>query len=864
VARSEALLAEGVADLWDSGKVSSSRQLHIEYEGPPLGSSERYFWRVQVWDAEGRTSEPSGICWWEMGLLSPDDWTGFWISDGSEQPATEEAFYEDDPVPLFRRSFHVDGPVKRARLYAVGLGYCELRLNGDALSDHALDPAWTSFESRVYYTCMDLTGELQTGENVLGALLGNGWYNPLPMRMWGRINVREHLAVGRPRLLAQLNIEYEDGSVQTVASDEAWRVGSGPILRNSVYLGEKYDARLEQPGWDRPGFDDSEWSSASAADSNLGELRTLPIPPIRVTAHLAPVSMNEVTPGVYIFDLGRNFAGWVRLRVQGPRGTTVRMRMGERLYPDGTLNPMTAVAGQIKGMKEDGTPRGGPGAPEIAWQSNSYTLRGGGPEEYTPRFTFHGFRYVEVTGFPGKPTLESIEGLRLNTDVEPAGSFSCSNDRFNRLHQMVQWTLLSNLFSVQSDCPGREKFQYGGDIVATSEMAIFGYDVASFYAKTVSDHRDAVRGEGWFTETAPYVGIAAGNYVEEAGPISWGLAHPLLMTQLHQYYGDRQIIEQHFEAARTWVDLLDQHSDGRVIDRCIGDHESLDPNPVELIATAHFYLAASLVAGFAKILGRSGEEARYRQLALKIKDAFVERFLEPGTGSFGAGTQSTQATALHLGLAPEGEVERATQRMVDEVLVAHDGHIATGIFGTKYLLNALSTTGHADVAYQMVDEPTYPGWGYMLERGATTLWETWAESDDVYSQNHPMFGSVGEWFYKCLAGIRPEESAIGFDRFRIEPKLPEGLEWVEASYESVRGTIRSSWRLEDDLLYFDVEIPVNTTGVVQLPTRDPMSSQEGGRLLSEVSSIRKLPATSPDAARFELGSGRYSFTAVAP
>ena len=538
--------------------------------------------------------------------------------------------------------------------------------------------------------------------------------------------------------------------------------------------------------------------------------------------------------------------------------------MGECLYPDGTLNPMTAVAGQIKGLKEDGTPRGGPGAPEIAWQSNSYTLRGGGPEEYTPRFTFHGLRYVEVTGFPGRPTRESIEGLRLNTDVESAGSFSCSNERFNRLHEMVQRTLLSNLFSVQSDCPGREKFQYGGDIVATSEAAMFGYDMASFYAKTVSDFRDAVRGEGWLPETAPYVGIAAENYVEEAGPISWGLAHPLLLAQLYQYYGDRHIIEEHFDAARTWVDLLESHSDGYIIDRCIGDHESLDPNPTELIATAHFFQAVSLVAGFANILGRSQQEAEYRQLAKKIEDAFVERFLEPGTGRFGIGTQGAQATALHLDLVPETEIAGATQRLIDEVLVAHDGHIATGIFGTKYLLSALSRTGHADVVYRMVDETSYPGWGYMLEQGATTLWETWAESDDVYSQNHPMFGSVSEWSYKFLAGIRPEEIAVGFDRFWIAPTIPEGLEWVEASYESVRGTVRSSWRLEDDLLHFDVEIPVNTTAVVQLLTSDPMSVREGGQLLAGVSSLRMLPTTSPDAARCELGSGRYSFTAAAP
>jgi len=864
VAGSEALLETGAGDLWDSGKVSTRRQLHIEYEGPPLPTGQRCFWRVQVWDAEGRPSDPSGVSWWEMGMLSPDDWAGFWISDGSQSPPSEEAFYENDPAPLFRRSFYVDKPVKRARLYAVGLGYCELRLNGRAPSDHVLDPAWTSFGRRVFYTCEDLTDQLIKGENVLGAMLGNGWFNPLPMRMWGRRNIRDHLVVGRPQLLAQLNIEYDDGSCQTVASDGAWRVRPGPILRNSVYLGEVYDARLEEPGWDRPGFDDSEWDPASAADPVPGELRVRPIPPIRVTSRLTPVSMSEISPGVYIFDLGRNFAGWVRLHVQGPRGSTVRMRMGELIYPDGTLNPMTAVAGQIKGLNEDETPRGGPGAPEIAWQSNSYTLRGGDTEEYTPRFSFHGLRYVEVTGFPGRPTVDSIEGLRLNTDVETAGSFSCSNERLTGLHEAVQWTLLSNLFSVQSDCPAREKFQYGGDIVATSEMAIFGYDMASFYAKTVCDHGDAARGEGWFTETAPFVGIAAGNYVEEAGPISWGLAHPLLIAQLYQYYGDRRIIEEHFEAAGTWVDLLDRYSEGHIIDRCIGDHESLDPNPVELIATAHFHQAASLVAGFANILGHSQEEARYRRLAMEIKNAFVERFLEPGTGQFGPATQAAQATALHMGLVPEGEVERAIQRMIYEVRVTHGGHIAAGIFGTKYLLNALSTTGHIDVAYGMVDEPSYPGWGYMLERGATTLWESWAESDDVYSQNHPMFGSVSEWFYKFLAGIRPEESAVGFDRFRIEPEMPEGLEWVKASYESVRGPIRSSWRLEDDTLHFDVEIPVNTTAAVQLPTGDPMSAREGGRLLSEDSSIRKLPPTSPRAVRFELGSGRYSFTAVAP
>ncbi|MFT5516476.1 MAG: alpha-L-rhamnosidase [Rhodothermales bacterium] len=862
VASSEAGLATGVADLWDSGWVVSPQQLHIEYAGRALASGERAFWRVQVRDGDGLESLPSAGYWWEMGLPRPEDWQGQWISDGKALPATDQAHFQDDPAPLFRRPFRIDKPVRRARLYAAGLGYYECRLNGQKVSDHALDPAWTSFESRVFYTTHDVTASLREGENVLGALVGNGWYNPLPLRMWGRINLREHLPVGRPTLMAQLVVEFEDGTTIRIATDPAWRVSEGPIVRNSVFLGEEYDARLEQSGWDEPGFDDSDWRAASpakATDHTPGALCAMPIPPIRVTATLHPVSLVEVSPGVYIFDLGQNFAGWVRLRVQGPRGTKVIMRTGELLYPDGTLNPMTAVAGQIKGLNTDGTPRGGPGSPEIAWQSDSYVLRGGGPEEYTPRFTFHGFRYVEVTGFPGVPTLDSIEGLRLNTDVPSNGSFSCSNERFNQIQRMVEWTFLSNLFSVQSDCPAREKFQYGGDIVASSEMALLNFDMATFYAKTVSDHADAVRGDGWFTETAPYVGISAENYVKDAGPIGWGLAHPVLVAQLYQYYGDRRIVQEHFEAARTWVDLLEQYSDGYIIDRCIGDHESLDPKPIELIATAQFHLAASLVAGFADTLQRPEDAAHYRQLAAQIKTAFVEHFLEPGTGRFGIGTQAAQSAALYLGLTPNGEFDRAVKHMVDEVLVTHGGHIATGIFGTKYLLNALTDTGHSEVAYRMVDQPDYPGWGHMLEQGATTLWETWAQSDNVYSQNHPMFSAVSEWFFKGLGGIKPVDSAAGFDRFLIEPSTVSALDWVGVSYESVRGTIGSRWRREDDVLYFDLEIPVNTTAVVRLPARDVALVQESGRAVSEVPFMRPVMAPDGQALRLELGSGRYAF-----
>lgn len=874
VARSAAGLAADRGDLWDSGRVESAEQLHIVYQGRPLASAERCHWKVRAWDQEGRPTPFSQPSWWEMGLLRPADWRGRWVDDAKPLPVRDEDFYRDDPAPLFRRAFEVRAGVRRARLYAAGLGYYELRCNGEKVSDHVLDPAWTGYETRVLYTTHDVTALLTDGPNALGVMLGNGWFNPLPLRMWGRINLRDHLPVGRPRFILQLNIEYEDGSTQSIASDERWRVAAGPIVRNSVYLGEVYDARREQPGWDQPGFDDSGWARASLAagsgtdgggrSDRLGELHSQVVPPIRVTATLPPATVTEVRPGVFIFDMGQNFAGWARLRVEGRRGATVTMRMGELLHPDGTLNVMTSVAGQIKGANRDGTPRGGAGAPDIAWQSNEYTLRGSGPEVYTPRFTFHGFRFVEVTGFPGTPSLDAIEGLRLNSAVEPVGTFNCSNDLVNRIQSMVQWTLLSNLFSVQSDCPAREKFQYGGDIVASSEMAILNYDMTGFYAKTVLDHQDAVRGPGWFTETAPFVGISAASYDPDAGPIGWGLAHPLLVAQLFQYYGNARIVQEQYEAAGRWVELLSNNADGYIVDRCIGDHESLDPKPIALMATAHFFQAVRLMERLAGVRGRAQDVARYATLARRIREAFINRFLVPGTGRFDIGTQACQATALYMGLVPGAERASAIREMVDRVVVDHDGHVATGIFGTKYLLDSLTETGHADVAYTMVTQETFPGWGHMLAEGATTLWEHWEYSDNTYSHNHPMFGSVSEWLFKGPGGIKPHPEAAGFDRILIEPHVVGDLTWARARYDSIRGPVTSHWRIDGDRLSLEVEIPVNATATIRVPTSDPSSVTEGGRPASTATAVTPLAADALGGARFEVGSGRYLFSARAP
>ncbi len=856
-ASTQDLLSEGTGDLWDSGKVASGESVQVVYGGQPLRPGQRVYWKVRAWDREGRPSNYSPVAWWEMGLLTPADWSGSWITRKRAEPLSEAERFGDNPVPLFRKEFLIEKKIRRARVYVSGLGYYELRLNGQRVGDEVLDPGWTTYAKRVLYSTYDVTDQLKPGHNALGVMLGNGWFNLIPLRLFGRINLRDQLTVGEPRAIMQLVVDFTDGTSQTTVTDESWKVGAGPILRDSVYLGEVYDARKEQPGWDQPGFDDSGWAQAISATQPLGPLRAQSAPPIRVTRTLKPVKLTEPKPGVWIFDLGQNFAGWARLRVQGPAGTRVRLRYGELLYPDGTLNGMTSVCTQIK--------QGGPnyrydgvGAPKTAWQMDEYILKGQGEEVYTPRFTFHGFRYVEVTGFPGQPTLGSLEGLRLNSDVAPVGSFTCSNERFNRIQQMVLWTELSNLFSVESDCPHREKFGYGGDIVAAGEMAMLNFDMARFYGKAVADLADAVRPNGGFTETAPFVGISDEGLGEESGPVGWGTAQPFLLWRLYQYYGDRRLLEENYELTKRWIALLHARARDGILDNGISDHESLVPKPRALTGTAFYYFNVRLFSNIARALGKDAEAAEAETLAETIKTAFNRRFLQPGTGRYDTATQACQAFALDLGLVPAEEHERALAVLVRDIEDTHDGHLTTGIFGTKFMLHALADSGRADVAFRIVNQGTFPGWGYMLENGATTLWEHWAFNDNTYSHNHPMFGSVSEWFYKVPAGISPAPDAVGFNKIIIRPQPVGDLNWVKASYDSVHGKVVSEWTRGERKFKLHVRVPVGAEATVFLPAKDATPVTEGGKPVERAPGVQLLRRESRDAM-LAVGSGDYEF-----
>ncbi len=848
-------LREDTGDLWDSGKVESADQLHVLYRGKPLASGQACYWKVRAWDADGRPSSWSEPASWEMGLLAPEDWAGArWLNDGKPTPTREEDFYLEDPAPLFRREFSIDKPVARARLYVTGIGYYEASLNGGRVGDLALDPAWTRYSERVFYSTHDVTAELRPGDNCLGVTLGNGWYNPLPMRMWGRRVLREHMPVGRPRFITRLAIEFTDGTRQDVLSDNDWMVGEGPILFNNIYLGEIYDARREQPGWDTAGFDDAAWGRPAVATEPIGPLRAQPLPPIRCTATLEPVGLSEPQPGVFIFDMGQNFAGWVRLSLEAPAGTSVTLRFGELLNPDGTLNPLTSVCGQIKGRRKnkEGVEAniGGPGSPLVAWQADTYIARGGGIEHYTPRFTFHAFRYVEVTGLPGKPPIDSIEGLRLNSDIERVGSFACSNELFNRIQTMCDWTFLSNIFAVQSDCPHRERFGYGGDIATTSEAFMMNYDMAAFYAKAVRDWHDSVLEDGTFTDTAPNMGT------QYCG-VAWAMVHPLLLRQLWQYYGDRQLLEEQYATARRWLEGVNARYPDFIVTEGLSDHEGLAPMPAPEMVTPLYAASARLLGELAAILGHAADAERYARLAEDIRAAYLARFFDPATGKAGPATQASQSFMLYLNLAPT-ESRPAVLDVLLEDLRRRDGHLSTGIFGTKYMLDALSREGHAGAAGAIVNQRTFPGWGHMLDLGATTLWEHWKFSDNTYSHNHPMFGSVSEWFYRWLGGIQPDPAAVGFDRIIIRPQMVSGLEWVRCAYDSARGRIVSNWQLAGGRLRMEVEIPVGATALVHVPAASPAQVREGGHPAAQAPGV-ELVTQEAGAVIYRVGAGRYLF-----
>jgi alpha-L-rhamnosidase len=1004
VASSPEGLAGDRADVWDSGRVESDRSVNVPYSGPAVESRRRYYWQVRVWDEQGQASSYSQTGWWEMGLLSPQDWKAKWITrdmplergdyeaaprwiwaadervltnatpakldfrfsfklarkpkeaalfltakdnfaawvngkqivvessmgnfgrardprghfrvipvgdlnagvnsvaaeavvqqdrnrpaqagfiallrvkmaDGKierfvsgpdwktkpEQTGhawVERAFDDSSwpaaavvpeigvaplgtpwpapPVDLLRRNFGVSKAVRSARIYSTALGTYQLYLNGRRVGDDVLAPGWTDYRKRVVYQVYDVTSQVRQGGNAIGAILGGGWYAD----GLGWLQTPYNFGPPPVRVLVQLEIEYSDGSRDSVLSDESWRAKQSPILESEIYNGENYDARLEPSGWDEPSFSDSRWGAVKVAPTPQVAVVAQNFQPIRVNEIFKPKTVTNPTPGVYVFDLGQNMVGWARLHVSGKAGTKVRMRFGEVLKPNGELyteNLRTAEA------------------------TDTYILRGKGTESFEPHFTFHGFRYIELTGYPGTPSRDAVEGVVFYTAAPFTIQFGTGNQMVNQLWSNILWGQRGNFLSVPTDCPQRdERLGWMGDAEVFWRTASFNTDLAAFSRKFTTDIRDAQSPTGAFTDVSPRVGPTGESVA------GWADAGVIIPWSAYLQFGDTRILEDNWAAMEKWMEHVAGANPNylwlKERGKDYGDWLAIgSTTSKDLIATAYWTYDASLMMRMAQVLDRPQDAQKYREVFEKVRTAFNQEYVKPD-GTIGTGSQTSYVLALHMNLLSQRTRALAVEKLVEDIK-AHDWHLTTGFLGTPYLMIELSDSGHSDVAYHLLLQNSYPSWGYMIQHGATTMWERWNGDQmmgdpSMNSYNHYAYGAVAEWLYRYAAGIDESAEDPGFHRIILHPQFDAALGEARATYDSPYGPITSNWKVDGHSIQWDVVIPPNTSGLIYLPGGAGTRIREGGKDIRQSAGVSFVLRDSHDAI-YEAGAGSYTFT----
>jgi alpha-L-rhamnosidase len=827
VAGSEEKLNGNIGDLWDSEKVNSDRSVHVGYDGRALQSGKRYWWKVCAWDKEGKVSVWSKPAFWEMGLMEPEDWKAQWIGLNSES------------APMLRKEFEVKKTIRDARVYISGLGYYELSINGSKIGDHVLDPGQTDYEQRTYYTVYDVTAAIRQGKNTAGVILGNGWYNQTVVNTkkfgWGDV------VYGKPRMITQIHIVYTDGTEELIISDKTWKGSTGPILSDNIYLGEYYDARLEKAGWDKPGYDDSKWKEAELMDSPGGKLEFQKIQPIKKIKTVKPIAITNPRPGIYVYNMGQNFAGRAKLKITAPRGKTIQLRFAETVFDNGMIDPAST------GVYATNTV-----------QTDQYTFRGSGTEIWEPRFTYHGFQYVEMTGFPGTPTLENLEGVVVNTALEETGTFECSDQMINKIHSTILWTTLSNIHGIVTDCPHRERCQWLGDILA--EMMSYNFHSPLILEKFVQDIETGRRG-------GPPNHIAPGRRTGGKASSDWGSTFIQLPYYLYLYYSDISVAGNHYEGMTYFINYLESIAKDYIISEGWGD--LFEPGSVKskrtpnaLTSTAFFYYDADLMREMAEVLGEKDDQKKYTALMDSIKTAFTEHFYNKKEKSFGS--QTADALALNFGLVPKGDEKSVAESMMNDIVEKYNGHHSTGHMGTRYIYGELSRFGYGDVAQKMLNQTAYPSFGELFQRGATTIWEYWGEkiidetSAGTRSRNHPFQGGFDVWFYNGIAGINPDPKEPGFKHIILKPQVFGTLNYARASYRSLYGLIVSDWKRKDDQFSWHISVPVNTTAEVYVPSGPDSIITESGKNAKSSEGLKYLRREG-NYAVYKAGSGEYRF-----
>ncbi len=833
-------LAKDQGDLWDSTKIKSGETRAIAYAGVPLNSTRQVFWKVRVWDQDDAPSAWSAAGEWTMGLVKPQDWKTTWITaanftgTGSSQSL------------LLRRDFTVSSGLRRAIVHVSGVGHYEMSINGAKVGNDLLTPGWTNYEKTVIYDSYDITPLLRDGSNAAGLMLGNGMYHVEKTR--GRYTKFSN-AASQPKAIALLRLDYADGHTETIATDSLWTTHAGPITFSNTYGGEDYDARLEHHGWNQPGYDAKSWSSAVTVDGPKGALKGLSVtnPPIRTFEVFKPVAKRELRPGVAVYDMGQNASLMPRLTVRGPAGSIVRIIPSELLKDDGTANQKSG---------------GGPSY----WQ---YTLAGTGSETYFPKFFYRGSRYqqVELIAAPGSselPVVESLECVMLHAASPVVGSFSSSNELFNRTWSLIRWAQRSNMFSVMTDCPHREKLGWLEEDHLNGPALRYNFDMGVMFAKSMNDMADAQLDNGFVPNIAPeYVKFGGdGDSNPFRNSPEWGSAFLLVAWQQYQFNGDLELLRRHYDGMVRYVNYLASKADSQIIDIGLGDWYDIGPKhpgpaqltPKALTATAIYYEDITVLAKTARLLGKAEDAKRFDALAADIRAAFNRKFFNSSTHSYSTNSQTANAMPYVLGLVDPADAPLVLDAIVKDV---REKGLTAGDVGYRYLLRALADGGRSDVIFEMNNQSEKPGYGMQLQRGATSLTEAW-DANPGPSQNHFMLGQINEWFFHDLAGIQPDPAAPGFQRSVIRPAAVGDLKWVKASYDSVCGKITSEWQKDGNRFTLKLTIPANTTSTVYLPTLDPKTILEHGKPINNTSGIQFLRMEA-SAAVFTIGSGTYVF-----
>lgn len=849
VASSAARLAAEEGNLWDSGVVESPATIEVAYGGRPLPPAAELHWSVRVRDEAGVESAWAAPACFRTGL---ERWGARWIAcDRSEEVAfldpgliedPDEMLFRSQPAPYLRRPFVLDQPPRKATLYATARGVFELQINGDRVGDERLAPGWTDYRRRIEYAAHDVTELLAAGENVLGCILGDGWYAGFVGYDMKRLGA--HYG-SEPELLCELHVELENGAELVIASDDLWRsTPRGPIVYSDLLHGERYDARRELHGWSSPGYDDRGWGPVTSGPLDATALVAAKAQPIRITEELRPVSVTERRPGTFVFDLGQNIVGTVRLRTAGLAGSTIEMVHGEVLDEDGAVyqgNLITARATDI------------------------FILAGSGEETFEPRFTFHGFRYVEIRGATRAPRVDDLVGLVIGSDIPRAGSFSCSSTMVNRLYDNVVWGQRGNFVSVPTDCPQRdERLGWLADAQVFLPTATLNADVAAFMTKWGEDVIEGQSQEGAYPDVAPRL-----VQVSDGAP-AWADAGVIVPWILYERYGDLRLLERHWPHMERYLAHLRRHNPDLLWQRRrnfdFGDWLAIGEDaPREVLATAYWAYDAQLMARMATALGKREAAEAYDRLARAIGRAFNSAYVDED-GLIEGDTQTGYVLALAFGLLPAHLRAPAAERLVANV-ERHGGHLTTGFVGVGLICPVLTATGHADVAHRLLTQETFPSWGYTINRGATTIWERWDgiredgsfQSERMNSFNHYSLGSIGAWLIESVLGIRNDPGGIAFERVLVEP-VPGDLDGARGSYRSVRGEIAVEWSAAEDRFGLKVTVPANVTATVVIPARGE-SLREGGNDAPAAAGVHS--AVAEDGRwRVEVGSGTYEFETV--